>query len=261
MSQQINLLNPELRPKADLLTLNNLALLASLVGQISQAEIAEVLTARLREKTGDPEAERTKTAVQVRTNQIGLQTTDVVGGLTTAEAAREIGSFAIVNQMIDKGELPTHRIGRLHVIPHAAWQEWKSKRVFPPTGYVQLSTIKDALGIKSDKLSEYARMGLIPTAIRCNPYGTRGRRRSLGRGGFPRKPPTNFLLTGVPACRCPGMGNIPTTSAPPTSYGRSASTRLIARHALKFGEIRAFRGISKNTRLATPASRTVPSAI
>jgi len=31
MSQQINLLNPELRPKADLLTLNNLALLASLV--------------------------------------------------------------------------------------------------------------------------------------------------------------------------------------------------------------------------------------
>ena len=150
------------------------ALLASLVGQISQAEIAEVLTARLREKTGDPEAERTKTAVQVRTNQIGLQTTDVVGGLTTAEAAREIGSFAIVNQMIDKGELPTHRIGRLHVIPYAAWQEWKSKRVFPPDGYVQLSTIRDALGIKSDKLSEYARMGLIPTAIRCNPYGTKG---------------------------------------------------------------------------------------
>lgn len=150
------------------------ALLASLVGQISQAEIAEVLTARLREKTGDSKAERTKTAVQVRTNQIGLQTTDVVGGLTTAEAAREIGSFAIVNQMIDKGDLPTHRIGRLHLIPYAAWQEWKSKRVFPPDGYVQLSTIRDALGIKSDKLSEYARMGLIPTAIRCNPYGTKG---------------------------------------------------------------------------------------
>lgn len=150
------------------------ALLASLVGQISQAEIAEVLTSRLREKTGDSEAERTHTAVQVRTNKIGLQTTDVVGGLTTAEAAREIGSFAIVNQMIDKGELLTRRIGRLHVIPYLAWQEWKSKRVFPPTGYVQLSTIREQLAIKSDKLSEYARMGLIPTATRCNPDGTMG---------------------------------------------------------------------------------------
>lgn len=150
------------------------ALLASLVGQISQAEIVEVLTARLREKTGDPEAERTKNSVQLRTNLVGLQTTDVVGGLTTAEAAREIGSFAIITQMIDKGELPSRRVGRLHVIPYDAWQEWKSKRVFPPKGYAQLSTIREPLAIKSDKLSEYARMGLIPTAIRCNPYGTKG---------------------------------------------------------------------------------------
>lgn len=150
------------------------ALLASLVGQISQPEIAEVLTTRLREKTGDSDAERTTNSIQVRTNLIGLQTTDVVGGLTTAEAARDIGSFAIVNQMIDKGEIQTRRIGRLHVIPYDAWQKWKSKRVFPPAGYVQLSTIREALAIKSDKLSEYARMGLIPTAIRCNPYGTKG---------------------------------------------------------------------------------------
>lgn len=150
------------------------ALLASLVGQINRAEIAEVLSARLREKTGDPEAVRTKNAVQVRMNHIGLQSTDVVGGITTAEAGREIGSLAIVNQVISKGELPTKRIGRLHVIPYLAWQEWKSKRVFPPDGYVQLSTIREALAIKSDKLSEYARMGLIPTAMRCNPYGTKG---------------------------------------------------------------------------------------
>jgi hypothetical protein len=150
------------------------ALLASLVGQISQAEIAEVLTARLREKTGDAEAERTATAVQVRTNQIGLQTTDVVGGLTTSEAAREIGSFAIVNQAIAKGEIPTHRVGRLHVIPYDAWRNWKEGRTFPPEGYVQLSTLREPLGIKSDKLSEYARMGLVPTALRCNPYGKRG---------------------------------------------------------------------------------------
>lgn len=150
------------------------ALLASLVGQISQAEIAEVLTARLRERTGDPEAERTRISIQVRTNQIGLQTSDVVGGLTTAEAAREIRSFAIVYQAIEKGELPTRRIGRLHLIDYEAWAKWKAKRVFPPAGYVRLSAIRESLGIRSDKLSEYARMGLIPTAIRCNPYGTGG---------------------------------------------------------------------------------------
>ena len=150
------------------------ALLASLVGQVSVSGIAEVLTARLREKTGDPEAERTKNAVQVRINLIGLQASDVVGGLTTSEAARDINSLAIVNQMIAKGEIPAFRVGRLWVIPYPAWNEWKASRVFPPAGFVQLSSLKEALGIRSDKLSEFARMGLIPTATRCNPYGTRG---------------------------------------------------------------------------------------
>lgn len=151
-----------------------LALLASLVGRIGSAEIAQVLTARLREQTGDKKAERSKNSVVTKTGQVGLQSCDVVGGLTTAQAAREIGSLAIVNQMIAKGELQTRRVGRLHVIPHKAWQKWKAARVFPPDGYVRLSTLRQSLGIKSDKLSEYARMGLIPTAIRCNPYGTKG---------------------------------------------------------------------------------------
>lgn len=151
-----------------------LALLASLVGRLGSEAIAQTLTSRLREITGDPGAERTRAAVQIRTNHIGMQSNDVLGGITTAEAAREIGSLAIINHVIDKGELSTIRIGRLHVIPYDVWQEWKSKRVFPPAGYVQLSTIRGALAIKSDKLSEYARMGLIPTAIRCNPYGTKG---------------------------------------------------------------------------------------
>lgn len=150
------------------------ALLASLVGVISQDEIVEVLTARLREKTGDPAAERTPQSVQVHTNRIGLQTTDVVGGLTTSAAAREINSIAIVQQAIAKGELPTRRVGRLHVIPHAVWAPWKAARSFPPAGYVRLTSIREPLGIKSDKLSEYARMGLIRTAVRCTPYGTKG---------------------------------------------------------------------------------------
>ncbi len=46
--------------------------------------------------------------------------------------------------------------------------------MFPPAGYVPLSTLKQQLSIRSDKLSEYARMGYVPTAIRCNPYGGGG---------------------------------------------------------------------------------------
>jgi predicted DNA-binding protein (UPF0251 family) len=156
------------------------ALLASLVGQISAAEIVDVLTERLRAVTGDPAAARSRSAVQGRINHLGLQATDVVGGLTTAAAAREIGSLAIVNQMIDQGQLPTRRVGRLHVIPYAAWEAWKASRVFAPDGYVRLTTLKEPLGIRSDKLSEYARAGLIPTAIRCNPYGTKGASTQFG---------------------------------------------------------------------------------
>ena len=35
-----------------------------------------------------------------------------------------------------------------------------------------MATLKQPLSIRSDKLSEFARMGHVPTAIRCNPYGT-----------------------------------------------------------------------------------------
>lgn len=151
-----------------------IALLASLVGSLGVSDIAQTLTNRLRERTGDPSAERNKTAVQLRINQIGMQTKDVIGGITTADAGREIGSLAIINQAINNKQLTAVRVGRLWVIPHDAWKSWKEKRVFPPEGYVLLSSIRDALSIRSDKLSEFARMGYIQTAMRCNPYGTKG---------------------------------------------------------------------------------------
>lgn len=44
--------------------------------------------------------------------------------------------------------------------------------MFPPAGFVPLAGLKQALSIRSDKLSEYARLGYVPTALRCNPYGT-----------------------------------------------------------------------------------------
>lgn len=151
-----------------------LALLASLVGRLGNAEIAQTLTNRLRERTGDLRAARTRAAVQQRVNKIGMQSTDVLGGITTTEAGREIDSLAIVHQAIHKKQLRPFRVGRLWVIPHDVWEAWKAKRVFPPNGFVLLSSIREALSIRSDKLSEFARMGYVPTAVRCNPYGTRG---------------------------------------------------------------------------------------
>ncbi len=150
------------------------ALLATLVGTLGVKEITQVLNQRLAKITGDRKAKRTQTSVQVRINLIGLQSSDVVGGITTKQAAEEIGSFAIINQNIDKKQLRVVRVGRRWVIPHAEWAAWKAKRVFPPKGYVQLSSIREDLAIRSDKLSEFARMGYVPTAIRCNPYGVRG---------------------------------------------------------------------------------------
>lgn len=149
-----------------------LALLASLVGRLGKQEIAQVLTERLRGVTGDQTASRSAGAVQVGINRIGMQTKDVIGGITTAEAAKEIGSLAMVNQAIHKGDIKAVRVGRLWVIPRKTWAAWKAKRVFPPADYVQLAALKQPLSIRSDKLSEYARMGYVPTALRCNPYGT-----------------------------------------------------------------------------------------
>lgn len=151
-----------------------IALLASLVGTMGVPDIATILTGRLRKLTRDQTVARTRSSVQVRINKIGMQVRDVVGGITAAEAGREIGSLAIINQAIQKKQLSVVRRGSLWVIDRDSWEEWKAKRVFPPDGYVLLTSIKASLSIKSDKLSEFARMGYVPTALRCNPFGAKG---------------------------------------------------------------------------------------
>lgn len=151
-----------------------LTLLASLVGSFGTAEIAKVLTERLRRITGDPSAVRKTVAVQLAMNRIGLQSKDVAGGITTAEAGKEIGSLTVINQAIAKGDLRGMRVGRRWVIPHAAWAAWKARRTFPPEGFIPLRSLKEPLAIRSDKLSEFARLGYVPSATRCNPYGTKG---------------------------------------------------------------------------------------
>jgi len=144
---------------------NEDALVASLVGRLSVGEIAQTLTARLRMLTADQHACRTPGAVQNRLGELGLQTTDLVGGLSVAEAAREIGSRPVVQQAIRDGRLRPHRVGRLLLIPYAQWNAWKAERRAPPEGMVPLSSLREALGIRSDsKLPEFAKLGYIPTA-------------------------------------------------------------------------------------------------
>lgn len=148
-----------------------LALLATLVGTLGTDEIAKALTERLVRITGDKKAVRTRNSVVIKMQSIGLTTFDMVGGITTSDAGREIGSVAVVRQAITRKELTVERIGGKFKIAYANWEEWKKKRNFPPTGYIQLSALKESLGILSDKLSEFARAGNIPTAVRCNPCG------------------------------------------------------------------------------------------
>lgn len=148
-----------------------LALLATLVGNVGVATIAETLTRRLRVQTGDPAAERNPVSVQIKINKIGLESRDVTGGITVSRAGREIGSLAIVQQAITATDLAAYRVGRLWVIPYEAWDAWKAERDIPPAGYVQLSSLRNALAVKSDKLAEFARMGYVPTAVRCKPLG------------------------------------------------------------------------------------------
>ena len=149
-----------------------IALLATLVGQVGPEQIAQTLTARLRQITGDAGACRSRFAVLTRMSKIGLTTSDVVGGIATTEAAKETGSLAVVQKAIESGQLRVRRSGRIYVIPHKNWEAWKAQRTFPPEGYVALASLAKRLGISSDsKLPEFANMGYIPTAVRCNPYG------------------------------------------------------------------------------------------
>jgi excisionase family DNA binding protein len=156
------------------------ALLASLVGRLGKPEMAKILTDRMRKLTGDRKARRSPASIQSRLAIIGMQLSDVVGGIAVRAAGREVGAYYMVWNAIKRGQMPSFRVGTVVCIPYAAWAEWKAKRVFPPKGYVQLSTLKRPLSIKSDKLSEWARMGFIPTAVRCNPWSARVRTTKFG---------------------------------------------------------------------------------
>jgi transcriptional regulator with XRE-family HTH domain len=146
-----------------------LDIIISMVGRISVAEIVDVLTARLRSITKDPLAERNKNGVQAQIQKLGLQASDLVGGLTIQQCGKEIGSLSTVFRAVKSGEIRTFRVGKRHVVSRESWAQWKSNRTCAPAGYVRLASLKERLAIKGDKLCEYASLGYVPTALRCNP--------------------------------------------------------------------------------------------
>jgi hypothetical protein len=150
------------------------SLLAALVGRLGKKEIAQVLTNRLRTITGDQSAERDTMAVQNQVSRLGLMLSDVIGGIPLSEAARQIGYYELLHRAKRSGELETFRVGRYDVIPYAAWEAFKAQKQLPPEGYVRLSTLRERLAIASDKLSEFARMGYVPGAVRVKPFGAGG---------------------------------------------------------------------------------------
>lgn len=152
------------------------ALLVRLVGRVGKPEISRVLTARLRKLSGDRDAKRDLVAVQDKISLIGLQQSELLGGLTTSQAGRELrrrglGSLTVVQQAVHTGRLRTFRVGHRHVIPRAALEAFAAKRDRAPEGYVRLTVLQKPLGIASDsKLPEAAGMGYIPGAVkvRCS---------------------------------------------------------------------------------------------
>lgn len=143
-----------------------LALVARLAGRFPPAKIAEILTARLRKLTGDAAAMRNRLAVQGAINRLGLQASEALGGLTTTQLAKRVGSLAVVHQAIHCGQLRSFRVGRLHVVPHDVAAAWLAARDRVPAGYVRLASLQRPLGIRSDsKLPEYAKLGYIPGAV------------------------------------------------------------------------------------------------
>ena len=150
-----------------------LTLLASLVGTMSKKQLAGVLTSRLRRVTGDAIATRDLNSVQMAIGRLGLQASDVVGGITAKEAADRVGSLAVVQQAITSGHLRTYRVGRLHVIPHAEFDRWFATRERPPDGWIRLASLREPLGMSSDsKLPEYAALGYVPDVRRVQGIGS-----------------------------------------------------------------------------------------
>lgn len=177
------------------------ALLATLVGQMGAQEIADALSVRLQKVTGDSAANRDRMAVQNQISRMGLMASDVLGGITVAKAAAEVGSSTLVRQAIRNGQLKARRVGRQLVIPHKAWNDWKAKTKAPPADYVQLSTLKGPLGIASDKLSEFARMGYVPDALQVKPYGTKSMRTTQFGSWYVPQPVAERLLADRKAGR------------------------------------------------------------
>lgn len=237
------------------------AVLATLVGQLSVTDIAEALTVRLQTITGDARAKRGRMAVQNQIARMGLMSSDLLGGIAVPDAAREVGSYQLVHQAIRNRELEARKIGARLMIGHKAWAAWKAKIQAPPEDFVQLSTLKGPLGISSDKLPEFARMGYVPNAIQCKPFGTKGMNTTQFGSWYVPKAVADQLLADrregrpMPWHGKPLLDNLKVTFR----LWQEREHLRTARPARRSGERPAHRRTSMSTSSATRHWLTVPS--
>ena len=78
-------------------------------------------------------------------NRIGMQSKDVVGGITTADAGKEIGSLAIVNQAITRATSALCGSDDDGSSLTKPGQPGRQTGYFPPAGYVPLTRLKQPL--------------------------------------------------------------------------------------------------------------------
>jgi hypothetical protein len=143
--------------------------LTQMLGRVALTEIARALTERLRRVTSNGTATRDVDAVRRQVGKLGLAVGEIVGGLTTSQAAKRAGeTVALVQQEIHKGRLRHFYIGHRIVIPERAFLEWKATRLpEPPAGWVKLYAIRVQLGHHFDHLAYHAKHGRIPGAVLC----------------------------------------------------------------------------------------------
>ncbi len=199
------------------------ALLAMSVGRMSMSDIAAVLTRRLQALTGDPSAIRTPCAVQVRISHIGMTNTDLVGHITVAQAAMQVGARSVIDHAIQDRKLSSIKVGRLRAIPHQEWKTWLASRRTPGPDMVRLASLRSALGFSGDKLAEYAKAGYVPTAELIATHGAAAPSTKLGSWYIKREIAEQLLADRKAGRPMPWFGK------PSASNLRATWKRLVAR--------------------------------
>lgn len=144
-------------------------------GLLPRQELADRISRRLQQVTGDPHARRSADAVQSRANNLKITGPQVQGhlGPTIKEASRSTGiSFNIIYQAVARGELPVQGRAHYRYISWQAWQTWRDnylraqqiladKKEELPEPCTDTKTALNALGVSEAHLGRMLKFGLL----------------------------------------------------------------------------------------------------